>query len=456
MAEQQNIGQYWTPIYNVFDPWKSLWGDDLEAFFVEREDSPLEKLVLAMRPDRVALQTVLTGHRGSGKTSELAKFAQLIQDQYFVIWLDLETSAGGDIHSLNQLDVLSMMGFAVCKIAEAGLSNKPDKALRNELEKSLTTLIREETEKEDFEIDVSQILGAIACFGIGLVGGPVAATAAGKVINGLTSGAPFTLGATGKMLRKLELSPRLSEVILRVQAIVRDVEDKAGKPVFLIVDGLDKVDNLAHARAFFADSWVLHTPPCRAIYTAPIVLCYHPDYSQVRSRFPTIEFPNVKLHEEDQPDVRYDKGSQTMQQVVHKRLQSLGMATEDVIAPKALDLLVAMSGGVMRQLIALMRDAILEAEVRSQCQIDLLAARKAAYAEQRKYSRPLGRTEFEELQRFLESPRRSGTEVGDNLILNLYILSYVNDGVWYDLHPIVRMILQGVETEERMTDAVRR
>jgi len=453
MAKQQDIGQYWTPIYNVFNPWRWLWGTELEAFFVEREDSPLKKLVLEMHPDRVALQTVLTGHRGSGKTSELAKFAQLIQDQYFVIWLDLETSAGGDIHALSQLDVLSMMGFAVYKIAEAGLSSKPDKTLRDELEKSLATLIREETEKEDFEIDVSQILGTIACFGIGLVGGPVAATAAGKVINGLTSGAPFTLGAAGKTLRKLEMSPRLSEVILRVQAIVRDVEDKAGKPLFLIVDGLDKVDNLAHAHALFADSWVLHTPPCRAIYTAPIVLCYHPDYSQVRSRFPTVEFPNVKLHESGQPDVRYERGWQTMREVVHKRLQSLGMATEDVIAPEALDLLVGMSGGVMRQLISLMRDAILEAEVNSQRRVDRLIARKAAYSEQRKYSRPLGRTEFEELQGFLVTHRRSGTEVGDNLILNLYILSYVNDSVWYDLHPLVRMILQGFKTEEHMTDA---
>ena len=124
------------------------------------------------------------------------------------------------------------------------------------------------------------------------------------------------------------------------------------------------------------------------------------------------------------------------------------MATEDVIAPEALDLLVAMSGGVMRQLIVLMREAILEAETRSQRRIDLLSARKAVYSEQRKFSLPLGRTEFEELQGFLESLRRSGTEVGDNLILNLYILSYVNDSVWYDLHPIVRMILQGFKATE--------
>ncbi len=448
MAEQQNIGQYWTPIINAFDPWNYLWGDDLNAYFVEREDSPLEKLVLEMRPERVALQTVLTGHRGSGKSSELAKFAQLIKDQYFVIWLDLDRSTGGNIPSLNQLDVLSMTGFATYKVAEAELSDKPDKRLCDDLEKSLSTLIQEETQEEGFRLDVSQILGAIVCFGIGLIGGPVAATTAGSLIGELTSGAPFALSTTGKALRKLEMSPRLSEVIVRVQAIVRDVEDKAGKPVFLIVDGLDKVDDLDHARSLFADSWVLQAPSCRAVYAAPIVLCYHPDYSQVRNRFPTKEFPNIKLHEPGQPNVRYEKGWQTMRQVVHRRLQSLGMATEDVIAPEALDLLVAMSGGVMRQLIVLMREAILEAETRSQRRIDLLSARKAVYSEQRKFSLPLGRTEFEELQGFLESLRRSGTEVGDNLILNLYILSYVNDSVWYDLHPIVRMILQGFKATE--------
>lgn len=439
MTDKQDIGQYWTPIINAFDPWNPLWGDDLDAYFVEREDSPLGKLVLEMGPDRIALQTVLTGHRGSGKSSELAKFAQMVKEEHFVIWLDLYASS--NIDSLNQLDVLSMIGFAAYKVAKAGLSNKPDKTLLDDLVGSLSTLIQEETEKKDFQLNVSQILGALVCFGAGLVAGPVATIAVGGLMSGITSGAPFVLSATSKTLRKLEMGPRLSEVIERVRAIIRDIEDKAGKPVLLIVDGLDKVIELDHAHSLFANSWVLRAPPCRAIYTAPVVLCYSPHYSQVRDRFPTVEFPNVKLHEKGKPDARYDKGWHTMRQVVHKRLQALGMAIEDVIASEALDLLVEMSGGVMRQIILLMRQAILEAEVNSQRRIDLSSAHKAVYRVQRGYARPLGRAERQELREFLATFERSGTEMGDTLILNGYILNYINYDVWYDVNSIVRPLL---------------
>ncbi len=130
-----------------------------------------------------------------------------------------------------------------------------------------------------------------------------------------------------------------------------------------------------------------------------------------------------------------------MRQVIHKRLQALGLTTENVITQDALDLLVKMSGGVMRQLIRLVREAILEAEINAQQQIDLLTARRAVHRVQRGYAISLGRIERQELKEFLDIRERSGTEVGDILILNGYILNYINDRVWYELNPVVHPLL---------------
>lgn len=39
-----SLYDFWTPIYNAFDPQEALRGEKLQRYFVEREGSPLDKL----------------------------------------------------------------------------------------------------------------------------------------------------------------------------------------------------------------------------------------------------------------------------------------------------------------------------------------------------------------------------------------------------------------------------
>lgn len=63
--------------YNLFDPLRPLEGEWLEAFYVERPQSAsIQPLIAELELDeRSDDKTLFSGHRGSGKTTELNRLA---------------------------------------------------------------------------------------------------------------------------------------------------------------------------------------------------------------------------------------------------------------------------------------------------------------------------------------------------------------------------------------------
>lgn len=57
---------------------------------------------------------LVTGHRGSGKSSELARLAEAMAPDFFVVWLDVEKNT--DIFSVNHIEVLFLLGVAVRRL----------------------------------------------------------------------------------------------------------------------------------------------------------------------------------------------------------------------------------------------------------------------------------------------------------------------------------------------------
>ncbi len=132
-----------------------------------------------------------------------------------------------------------------------------------------------------------------------------------------------------------------------------------------------------------------------------------------------------------------------MREVVRTRLEKLGLDPDELVDPAALDELVAMSGGVVRELVLLMQEAAIEAMVNGRDHIDLTIARKVIYWLRRQYSAALSLPYLEELKKVHETGRPTGTEICDKLLQNLYILSYANDDLWYAVHPNVLPLLEG-------------
>lgn len=434
----------WSTVFNIFDPYEPLSGSKLAACFVEREDSPLPNLEFRLQPGHLEQKVLLVGQRGCGKTSELFKLISEIQSDYFTVYVDLYGSL--DLEMTSRIELLFCIGTAVYKAAkEARL--KPPKRLWEELISSLSTLVREQTRQSNFCIDPAAALQSVlSTAGIAVPSLAAAGHAIGDSIR-------FGFGVGRKDIEKLELEPVLREVIQRVNAIIEAVEQAASKPVLLVADGLDKIEDEGQAAFIFGRSWVLRAIHGQAIYTVPTVLYYSTAFRGVKDRFSCEELPNVRLHARGGREELNPVGISTMQELVERRLKAAGMDLEHVFTREGLRLLIRMSGGMMRDMVSLVRQAAIRAGQAKQALIDLQCAQYVVRKVRREWEAALYKEHYLSLERIERSGGlvEESDSVGMELLRDRYVVSYENGGFWRDIHPIALQILEDYRAQKRLT-----
>lgn len=407
---------------------------------------PCRALVAELSPDRGTQRVLLLGHRSSGKSTEMVKLSTELAQRFNYLVVRIDLTQNLEIGKVNPIEVLFLLGSAVYKVALQELEREPEAELFDRLVGNLETLVREYTESKTFAVDKKGLLDNLVCFGAGLLAGPVAAGMTKAIIELATRPFKFASGTNIQLARKLEVQPRVREILTTLNEIITDVQKKGQRQVFLIVDGLDRVPTMEMARYVFAENeeW-LDGPTCNVLYTAPIMLYYSPLFGHVRSNFHALPFPNVKVHEPhqlDRPGALDEDGYDVMRAVVHKRLlRPLGLEPEQVIASQALDHLIEMSGGVMRDLVRLMREATVKAELASQRWIDLEIVGQTVLGMRRDYQASLNVVYRRELTEVLKTHEVTGSEKCDELLLGNYVLSYVNDDIWFDVHSVILSLL---------------
>jgi len=100
-----------------------------------------------------------------------------------------------------------------------------------------------------------------------------------------------------------------------------------------------------------------------------------------------------------------------------------------------------MSGGVMREFIRLVQNSLVEMHIAKAEQVIMAHAEEAVYRARRSFKAGLNVAHFEEMENMLLTGTPSGTTACDDLLKNLYILSYINHAIWYDVHPNVLPLL---------------
>jgi len=375
----------------------------------------------------------LVGHPSSGKSSELTRLADDLIEQFdfFVVGIDLYRNV--DPTRVNLLEVLFLMGAAAYNAARKARLN-PDQKLFEAMVDSLNTIVRTYTDNKSFELDVADLLRGLVSFGAGLIAGPGGAAAAGAATEPLRD-YHFVSGTDTEIVRKVEVEPKLRELLERMNAILKDVEAKSGKFLVLLVDGLDHV-NTETAEKLFLPRF-LAEPACRVLYTAPMTIYYRPQFAPVRTAFAVTPFPNVRLRHRDAPQQRDQAGHDTMRRVVHARLSSLGYEPTQVIAPEALDTLIAASGGLMRDLIRLVQDASVQAEIAGLHQVDQPTAHRVVATLRRMYKAQLTPKYEKILEQVRQTHARTEDPECDTLLEGNFVLSYSNDDIWFDVHSIL-------------------
>ena len=332
---------------NVFDPRVPLAFADQHPFYVPRPsgtDRLLGDIQAITNPNS---KWLFSGHRGSGKSTELMRLAQALSADNFTVYYTVEDVL--DMADLDYKDVLLSLGSALYAQATARGVKLPRQLLKDLV--------------EWYSVTFQEVEGRISA----------SANLQEKVdfwLVKIVSRQQSEVG-TREVIRK-QLESRLLDLIARIDDIAAAIQAKTKLPVLAFVDGLDKVMDLARGRRMFYEGGAnLLQPRLRAVYTVPLALSHTTEFGQVRTLFDGyFTLPNVNVfHRDGQP---HPDGRRMLEALVERRV------APGLVAPAAVARLADLSGGVLRELVYLAREACSFARARGAEAVDAPDVERAA------------------------------------------------------------------------------
>ena len=367
---------------------------------------------------------LVTGHRGSGKSTELKRLQGLLdQAGFFTVYLDVEETL--DLADVQYLDVLVAVARGLDETARARrlrISSKLVKAVGDWFAETVLT----EEERRDVDLTLKTE------YGVGLnVEIPLFARMMAAITGQIRSGGIARTETRRRLERRLPvLMERLNELVDDVT--VRAVK-KGYKGLVVIVDSLEKMNlkvlkggQTNHSLLFVEHAEQLKTLNCHVVYTVPISLLYDRNLGAAFTNVDVI--PMVKVTEAD-GQTPCAAGRELLFEVVARRMDV------DVVfdRPDTLRQLVVASGGVVRDLMRLIRFACDYTDER----IEGESARRAVVKMVREYERLIHREDLELLAQVHRERRLPGSAALSRLMYNRLVLPYVNGDRWMDVHPAV-------------------
>ncbi len=431
--------------FNAVDPAQPLGADDkryVDCTDVRGDEDVVKTLFnTIVRSDRSRHQ-LCTGHRGSGKSTELLRLKdRLERGGYAVIYFEADDDL--DLNDLVYSDLLLAMARRIEeKARQLGVS------LEQEL-KGIERWFAEVVYTQDEWKQVERELQAEAALGIGLPEKiPLVARLFARITGQIKTGHDVK-----KEIRR-KLDQQVSQLIEQVNVLLLrfEAELKSGaKRVVLIVDNLDRIvlkdlDNgrTSHDELFIEHGEQLRSLNCHVVYTVPISMLYSIKATQLTSLFPRHQIvPMVRvIDREGRPAA---KGLQRMQDILAQRID-LSMLCE----AEAVDLLCANSGGHPRQLMALATYAIEHADENAAPPITKRAAERAIGRLVNEYSRMIPEEHFDKLARVHTLKTVQNDADHQAMLYNLSVLEYTNgQPAWHDVHPVVLRLPKFQEAWQR-------
>ncbi|MEM7773870.1 MAG: ATP-binding protein [Cyanobacteria bacterium P01_A01_bin.37] len=385
--------------------------------------------------------TLFTGHIGCGKSTELLRLKQKLQQEgFFVIYF--ESSEDLEMADVDIGDVL----LAIARRISQGLDT-----LALDEPKGLKAMLQGASKLLMTEIELME-------FG---------AQVPGVVDFSVTNSGEFSLSAgIGKITTRTKndatLRDRLNQYIgpqknrlvdainqeLIEPAIAR-LKQRGQKGLVVIVDNLDRIDNRPKSFGrpqqeylFIDQSDCLKGLQCHVVYTMPLALKFSNEYGMLMTRFyddPKV-LPMVPIQRQD--GGAYDEGMDLLRQMVLARAfpncsdeERLRLMSEVFDEPETLDQLCRVSGGHVRDLLR-----VLNAWIKKNRQLPL--RRKTLDEVIRSYRNEMTMyitdNEWALLRQVRHRKKVSGDDDYQTLIRSRLVFEYRNDGEsWFDVNPVL-------------------
>jgi len=396
---------------NILDPEKALrTAAEIEAYFVERESSPLEDMIILLAEIDSPQKILFSGHRGSGKSTELGKLSLKLADTFYIIHYSIKSIL--NLFDLTYVDVLLSLGLELFRRATVDNLGVKKAVFQQVL---------------DFHKEITREVEM----------GTAAQSGLQAELKLLVMKLSSKLGAEAKTreIIREKVSPRLSDLLENIDFVSREVERLTRKRLLFIVEDLDKTD-LAKSKSLFYDyASSLLAPPVSIIYTFPIALRHDNAFIQIENYFVnSFVLPNIKTCQRDggaDPD-----GQACLETILTRRVEN------SLFEADSLSLLARNSGGIPRELITLARLACLEALKTKAARLTPDAVEQAMQRKRIDYQVLLSQEQLQFLDRIHQTKKVNNDEDHRQLLHNLSALEYRNHiGVWYDVHPLVTALL---------------
>ncbi len=155
------------------------------------------------------------------------------------------------------------------------------------------------------------------------------------------------------------IEPLVSDFISHCNDLIREIRqnlEQCGKKGLLII--MEDLDNLSVEKAeelFINHSHILNSLQTNVIFTIPISLSYHPDAGNIKANFSeNFELPMVKVH--DKEGSLYPDGRDTLYRLITRRIPAECFDPPDLVYR-----FIDISGGCLRDLFSMIRDAVMSA-----------------------------------------------------------------------------------------------
>lgn len=409
---------------SVFEPFPLMEKTAFNEFYVNtyeaRGNDAVKRMAYGLKYSlNKNMKILFMGHRGSGKSTELFLLKNEIKDKFEIISFFIEDEV--DVDSMTYIDFI----FAIMSQIVKFVDKRDDLSFLDEDIDALYRYWQEEKIIEDTEYDSDEIK----------VGFSAKLSFLKRIV--LEGGGILKTGSESKITIRNKIEPKVGYLIQLINQIIVKINDKlANRQLIIIIEDLDKLSMEVANELFIKYRKVIFSIKTRMILTFPIFMAYDSQYNMIKEDVDMCQMLSI-IKVKDQEKKEFPKGIEKLKEIVYKR------ADEGLISQDALRLAIMKSGGAIRDLFQMLRDAAYEALMESREVVEVSDVEKSYVKLKSEYERLIRNDDdVDKLKLIYHDPRPLTTdETVMSLLLRGLVIEY-NGERWCGIHPVVEDFLR--------------
>ncbi len=436
-----------------------LQGEQIETLAVERDDvdaayRPTEQMVTRLKlVGDENPKMLLFGSMGTGKSTELARLGQRLGGDFLVVGLDT-IGSGYDKLGLRGITcegLALLCGLAIARTAQEVWDLDVTAELQA-IESAARGLARRADDR--VQLDIGQLMRGLALFGTTLIDPSLGALSAAVDLVARTAGSVSARvdmgGIMGGGARPAESRALVDAVNRLIEAVYR----AKGRLPLLLIDETDKIGDSDSAMDLLTRQYLLLSLACPMVIAGPTSL--QGDRAPALTQFGydgIYHLYHVRVWQTKDPSAPDADGVAKMNEILDSRLGAVAKAlgwlepshaltagwsgAGHLFTDDARHLLASMSGGVIRDYLALVREACLNAMVDRSAIVDDSHAARAVEVARRQREVMLTAEAIDTLREVRYRTDLSGGDATLDLVARNHVLMYSNHHPWYYPHALL-------------------